>query len=103
MVSSVDDGGLEFRGTDGTLKIDRSSLTIYRENVRNQNPILTERSAMDGTISHMQNFFQCVRNRKTPNAPVEAGVACARAGQIGNLALRSGNKVIWPPKSERAG
>lgn len=103
MVSSIDDGGLEFRGTDGTLKIDRSSLTIYRENVRNQNPILTERSVLDGTISHMQNFFQCVRNRKTPNAPVETGVACARAGQIGNLALRSGNKVVWPPKSERAG
>ncbi len=102
MVSSVDDGGLEFRGTNATLKIDRAGFAVYRENVRNQNPMLTERSALDGTVSHMENFLQCVRDRKPPNAPVETGVACARAGQIGNLALRSGNKVVWPPKNKVA-
>jgi predicted dehydrogenase len=96
MVSSIDDGGLEFRGTNATLKIDRAGLAIYRESVK-QNPILTERSAGDGTISHMQNFFDCVRDRKEPNAPVETGVAAAQAGHIGNLALRSGNRVTWPP------
>ena len=37
----------------------------------------------DGTITHMQNFFDCVRSRKEPNAPVEAGVAAARAGHPG--------------------
>jgi len=30
----------------------------------------------------MQNFFDCVKSRKEPNAPVETGVAAARAGQI---------------------
>ena len=98
MVSSIDDGGLEFRGTNATLKLDRAGFSIYRESVKG-NPILTERSALDGTISHMQNFFDCVRDRKVPNAPVEAGVAAAHAGQIGNLALRSGNPVRWPPKT----
>jgi hypothetical protein len=99
MISSVDDGGLEFRGTNATLKIDRSGFGVYRENIKgNQNPILSERSAQDGTMVHMQNFLDCVRNRKQPNAPVEAGVAAARAGHLGNLALRSGNKVTWPLK-----
>src|SRR5581483_5968688 len=54
MVSSVDDGGLEFRGTDATLKINRGGFGIYREDAMKQNPILTERSAFDGTISHMR-------------------------------------------------
>ncbi len=98
MVSSIDDGGLEFRGTKAMLKIDRAGFAIYRESVK-QNPILTERSAVDGTISHMQNFFDCVRDRKQPNAPVEAGVTAAQAGHIGNMALRSGNRVTWPRKT----
>jgi predicted dehydrogenase len=86
MSSSVDDGGLEFRGTDATLKINRSGFAVYREGVQaNQNPVIKEESFRDGTISHMQNFFECVKSRKEPNAPVETGVAAARAGQIANL------------------
>ncbi len=100
MHSSIDDGGLEFRGTEATLKIDRGSFAVYREGVSEEkNPVLTERSTLDGTISHMQNFFDCVKLRKEPNAPVETGVAAARAGQIGNLAYQRGGKVSWPVKA----
>ncbi len=97
MASSIDDGGIEFRGTDATLKINRSGFTVYREGVpRDQNPILTEKSFRDGTITHMQNFFDCIKSRKEPNAPVEAGVAAARAGHIGNLAYRNNGQTKWP-------
>ncbi len=33
MASSVDDGGLEFRGTEATLKINRDGFAVYRENM----------------------------------------------------------------------
>jgi hypothetical protein len=100
MNSSVDDGGLEFRGTEATLKIDRSGFAVYREGVQAaQNPVLTARSFRDGTISHMENFFECIKTRKEPNAPVETGVAAARAGHIGNLAYSRGGQVAWPPKA----
>lgn len=98
MVSSVDDGGLEFRGTEGTLKLTRSGFEIYREGVEKGNPVLTERGYEDGTISHMRNFFECLKTRKEPNAPVEAGVAAARAGHIGNLAMHRGGQISWPLK-----
>jgi predicted dehydrogenase len=102
MSSSIDDGGLEFRGTEATLKIDRAGFAVYREGVprgeQNQNPVLTERSFRDGTISHMENFFECIKSRKEPNAPVETGVAAARAGHIGNLAHHNAGQVTWPPK-----
>ena len=102
--SSIDGGGLEFRGTEATLKIDRSGFAVYRESVQDgQNPVLTERSFRDGTITHVENFFECVKSRKEPNAPVETGVAAARAGHIGNLAYRRGGQTTWPPKAgERA-
>jgi len=100
MSSSIDDGGLEFRGNEATLKVNRSGFAVYREGVKNdQNPILKAESFRDGTISHMENFFDCMRTRKEPNAPVEAGVAAARAGQIANLAYRRNGQITWPPKA----
>jgi predicted dehydrogenase len=100
MSSSIDDGGLEFRGTDATLKLTRSGFSLYREGIKSdQNPVLAEHSYRDGTISHMENFFGCVRSRMEPNAPVETGVAAARAGHIGNLAYRRGGQVAWPLKA----
>ena len=96
MVSSIDDGGLDFRGTLGTLKLSRSGFGIYREGHHIENPALSEHSIEEGTITHMRNFFECVKSRKQPNAPVETGVAAARAGHIGNLALHKGEKVNWP-------
>jgi predicted dehydrogenase len=99
MGSSIDDGGLEFRGSDATLKINRGGFTLHREGApRDQNPVLSDRSYRDGTIDHMQNFFDCIKSRKEPNAPVETGVAAARAGQIGNLAYKRGGQIAWPAK-----
>jgi predicted dehydrogenase len=100
MSSSIDDGGLDFRGTEATLKLTRSGFSLYREAVKNDlNPVLVEHSFRDGTISHMENFFECIKSRKEPNAPVEAGVAAARAGHIGNLAYHHGGQVAWPLKA----
>ncbi|HKW32190.1 MAG TPA: Gfo/Idh/MocA family oxidoreductase [Candidatus Acidoferrum sp.] len=99
MASSIDDGGLEFRGTDGTLKINRSGFAVYREGVSGrENPVVKADSFRDGTVDHMQNFFDCVKSRKEPNAPVETGVAAARAGQIVNLAYQRNGQITWPQK-----
>jgi predicted dehydrogenase len=99
MSSSIDDGGLEFRGTEATLKLNRGGFSVHREGVDNaQNPVIAAHTFRDGTIDHMENFFECVKTRKDPNAPVEAGVAAARAGHVGNLAYLHGGQTAWPPK-----
>ena len=100
MSSSIDDGGLEFRGTDATLKINRSGFSVHREGANARaNPVLKADSFQDGTIDHIQNFFDCVKSRREPNAPVETGIAAARAGQIANLAYSRTGQISWPPKS----
>ena len=97
MSSSIDDGGLEFRGTEATLKINRSGMDVFHENVKgDRNPVLKAESFEDGTIPHMRNFFECVKSRKEPNAPVETGIAAARAGHIGNRAFHHGGMTQWP-------
>ena len=100
MASSIDDGGLDFRGTEATLKLNRSGFSVYHEGVPGkENPVLKADSFRDGTIDHMQNFFDGIRTRKEPNAPVEVGVAAARAGHIANLAYHRGGQIAWPPKT----
>jgi len=100
MGSSIDDGGLEFRGTDATLKLNRNGFGVFHEGVPERvNPVMKAESYQDGTIDHMRNFFECVRTRKEPNAPVETGVSAARAGHIANLAYRRGGQIAWPAKT----
>jgi|SRR5712664_490653 len=100
MASSIDDGGLEFRGTDATLKLNRAGFSVYREGVPpKNNPVVRADSFEDGTIAHMQNFFDCIKSRKEPNAPVETGIAAARAGHIANIAYHRGGQIAWPPTS----
>jgi predicted dehydrogenase len=95
MASSIDDGGLEFRGTDATLKINRSGFGVYHEGVPSKdNPVLKADSFRDGTIPHMENFFDCIKSRNEPNAPVEAGVTAARAGHLANQAYRHAGHAV---------
>lgn len=47
------------------------------------------------TTAHMRNWMECVRNRKQPNAPVEAGYAHSIACIMTNAAVRTGTKVTF--------
>jgi hypothetical protein len=49
----------------------------------------------DGELLHLTNWVECVRSRKRPNAPVEAGVSAAAAAHLGNVAFRSGQVAKW--------
>jgi predicted dehydrogenase len=102
-VSKVDDGGLEFRGEKGTLKVDRARLAFYRDDAAyaagtlTPEPDIYVRSSGDGTLTHLQNWLECIRSRKTPNAPIRVGHAAARTSHIANAALKAGHAVKWNP------
>ncbi|MEK7830043.1 MAG: hypothetical protein AAB401_03110, partial [Acidobacteriota bacterium] len=49
----------------------------------------------DGTATHIRNFLDSVKSRKTPNADIRVAVEAARAAHIGNLALKQERKVRW--------
>jgi hypothetical protein len=50
---------------------------------------------------HVQNFLECVKSRKRPNADVEIAHGSTNACHVGNIALRSGQKITWDGKAER--
>ena len=52
------------------------------------------------TFNHIKNFMECVRSRKTPNAPIEAGYQHSIATMMSNAAYRTGLKVTFDPKAQ---
>lgn len=47
--------------------------------------------------NHMQNFLECVRSRKQPNADIHTGYAHAVASLMGGMALRKGKRMVYDP------
>lgn len=94
---NVDDGGLLFRGYAGAMRLTRGGFRIFPEvdGARNE-PLMEMKSLRDGTIAHLENFYDCMKSRKEPNCPVEAAVASARVAHLGNLSYKRGSAVSWP-------
>jgi predicted dehydrogenase len=106
-VSRVDDGGLEFRGELGTLKIDRARLAFYKDDAPYKAGTLTPEpeilitSKADGSVAHLQNWIDCVRSRQKPNAHIRVAHQAARTSHIANASLRAGKPVRWSSERER--
>ncbi len=105
--NGVDDGGIEFRGSEATLKIDRAHLAVYPEGAKSApgslapEPEIFVRAGHDGTRDHVKNFLDCMRSRKTPNASIQVGFEAARTSWIGNIALKRGMKTVWDSTRNR--
>ena len=53
------------------------------------------------TSAHMRNWMQCIKERKNPNAPVEAGYGHTIALVMSNAACRTGKKASFDEKSRQ--
>jgi predicted dehydrogenase len=95
---------IEFMGSDATLYIDRGRYELHPERNKGQYEEMVLGSGPrgrdfyekpDGELLHLTNWVECVRSRKKPNAPAEAGVGAASAAHLSNQALRSGETAVW--------
>ena len=57
---------------------------------------------INGEKPHLQNWVDCIRSRKKPNAPAEEGVRACVSAHMGNLAYRTG-QVVRMENMERGG
>jgi predicted dehydrogenase len=55
----------------------------------------------EATTSHMRNFLECVRSRRTPRASVEAGFSHAVACSMAAQALETGKRVAFDRQALR--
>jgi len=101
---------VEFMGTEGTIYIDRGRYEFIpdRGKMGKASELVLGTGVKgldfydkpDGELLHLTNWVECVRSRKTPNAPAEAGVSSASAAHLANQSLRSGQVANWKEKSK---
>ncbi len=93
------DQGTEFVG-------DKGSLFVYRGGIITNPPELLKGIEVPKIVNsqantrHVNNFFDCVKSRKTPAADISIGHRSATVCHLGNIAVRSNKKINWDPKTE---
>ena len=93
--------GCLFRGDEGWVHVNRSRTTFEPKSLRDIKIKPDELNLTVGaTGSHYNNFIQCVRSRKDPIAPVEAGHQASYLGMIAEISINLGRKLRWNPKTE---
>lgn len=94
--NSYDNGwSIQFQGDKGTLIFDEAGCRIWREpwaRRENREPIYEERADIP-VEAHVQNFLDCIRSRKEPNAPVEVGASGVSGPHLANLAFKQRRQV----------
>ena len=92
--------GVRFEGDRGFVFVRRGAIEpsdreLLRQETR-EDEIKLYRSS-----NHMKNFLECMRSRKDPVAPVEAGHRSNTICVMTHIAMKLGRKLRWDPKAER--
>jgi hypothetical protein len=56
---------------------------------------MSGKSAGNSSEEHMKNFLHCIKTREEPNCTVENGRLVAQYSHIGNIAQRTGSRLVW--------
>ena len=85
----------QFDGEVARMDVGREFLSVYKQ-AEPETPAITDSGNFDmATDAHIQNFLECVRTRKQPNATIEKGFQAALVIQMANLSLETGRRVRW--------
>ena len=85
--------GIAFYGDQGTLIVDEKSWRVEDgQPAGGKSP--------DVQAAHFQNFLDCVRSRKAPNAEIEVGHLSTRLCHLGNIAHRVGRRLTFDAATE---
>jgi predicted dehydrogenase len=87
------DWSVQFQGDRGTMLLNAAGYKIWAEPwLKNPQPV-QEMAAPIPIEPHIQNFLDCVKSRKQPNAPVEVGASAVSAPHLANVAFHGNRRA----------
>lgn len=92
-------GGLYFEGEQGNLYVTRSKITC-ENNPAVLNADISDENRVTVSDNHFQNWLDCIKTRMKPIADVEIGHRSATVCHLGNIAIRTGRKIVWDASLE---
>ena len=98
--------GLSFSGSEGTLIVDAKGYEIIPEPKKKSLMAYTRTvdpndKHSDGRPLHVRNFLDCMRSRQKPVENLDVGHFVSSVAHLGNVALRSRDKIVWDAENER--
>lgn len=87
--------GIAFYGDQGTMIIDGGKYLILDP----QGKEVTQANGSSDDRQHLQNFLDCIRNGKRPNADIEDGHKSTLLCHLGNIAYRVGRTINLDSKT----
>jgi predicted dehydrogenase len=96
----MEDLGAIFLGDKGKIEILRGDYTAEPKELRDGAPPVTPQGDRE-SIPHIQNFFDCLRSRRRPNADVEIGHRANILCHLVNICRSVQRKLRWDPKAEQ--
>lgn len=98
--------GIQFYGTNGTLFVDREGYSVFPEMQSEEGYQVGKMDMIKSGSSeqhraHVNNFLECIKSRKLPNSDIEIGHHSTVLSHLGNIALRTKERIEWDAKNER--
>ncbi len=100
-IRSFDRNGIMLIGDKGRLFVNRGGIYGKAAEELKENPLPEDAWRVSPSSNHMQNFFDCVKTRKTPVSSVEIEHRTVTACHLTNISIRLGKKLNWDPKKEQ--
>jgi predicted dehydrogenase len=100
LIETGEPSGVRFEGDHGWI-------FITQDELKASDPAVLKKDAGEGEVrlyrsdNHMRNFLECVRDRRDPVAPAEAGHRSNTVCLLAHIAMRLGRKLRWDPGAER--
>ncbi|MDH5706572.1 MAG: Gfo/Idh/MocA family oxidoreductase [Candidatus Aminicenantes bacterium] len=99
IMETGDPAGVRFEGDRGFVFVRRGAIEPSdRELLREQTH--DDEVKLYRSSNHMKNFLECMRSRKDPVAPVEAGHRSNTICVITHIAMKLGRTLRWDPEAE---
>jgi predicted dehydrogenase len=88
-----------FVGTRGWVAASRGGIAAEPETLL-ETKIKPDEVHLLQDTHHYRDFLDCVRTRRTPVSDIESAVQSDFMSHLGDLAIRSGRRIRWDPKTE---
>jgi len=93
--------GVEWNGTEATIILNDAGYEIITEKKRGNLDSGRVKGSGNPRPAHVRNFLDCVKSRQQPVLNLEVGHRVSTLAHLGNIAYRTGHKIVWDGAAEK--
>ena len=90
---------VKFEGADGWLRVTAKGIECAPARIKDSK-LEDQELHLPVSRNHYRNFLDCVKSRRDPIEPVEAGHRTATLCHLGNMAMILARKIKWDPEKQ---